>query len=166
MRVQILSDIHSNLEALEAVLDASPPDSYDQLLVLGDLVGYGASPNEVVDRIFNLAPDAMVRGNHDKVAAGVEEPLHFNQVAAEAAHWTLDTLTPVNRARLADLAEGPIRVGEEIEICHGSPADEDTYVLDADDAERALTHAVSRISFSATRIFPLPTRSASRPSSA
>ena len=147
MRVQILSDIHSNLEALEAVLDASPPDSYDQLLVLGDLVGYGASPNEVVDRIFNLAPDAMVRGNHDKVAAGVEEPLHFNQVAAEAAHWTLDTLTPVNRARLADLAEGPIRVGEEIEICHGSPADEDTYVFDADDAERALTHAVSRICF-------------------
>ena len=146
VRVLILSDVHSNLEALDAVLDACPPDSYDQLLVLGDLVGYGASPNEVVDRIFNLAPTAIVRGNHDRVAAGIEKPLHFNHVAAEAARWTVDTLTQVNRARLADLAEGPIRVGG-IEICHGSPQDEDTYVFDTNEARRSLAHAVTRICF-------------------
>ena len=146
MDVLILSDVHSNLEALDAVLEACPPESYDQLLVLGDLVGYGASPNEVVDRIFNLAPTAIIRGNHDKVAAGIEEPLHFNHVAAEAARWTVNTLTPVNRAQLADLAEGPIRVGG-IEICHGSPQDEDTYVFDTNEARRSLAHAATRICF-------------------
>ena len=72
MRALILSDIHSNIEALNAVLDAAPEARYDQLLVLGDLVGYGASPNEVVDRIYDLQPDVLIRGNHDKAASGVE----------------------------------------------------------------------------------------------
>ena len=147
MRVLILSDIHANIEALDAVLDESPPGAYDQLLVLGDLVGYGASPNEVVDRICSLAPDALIRGNHDKVAAGVEDPLHFNEVAAEAARWTYKTLTEANRRCLAELAEGPIQVGEEIEICHGTPYDEDVYVFDEDEALRSLASAAARICF-------------------
>lgn len=147
MRVLLLSDIHANIEALEAVLDQSPPGTYDQLLVLGDLVGYGASPNEVVDRIFGLAPDALIRGNHDKVAAGIEEPLHFNEVAAKAARWTFSTLTESNRALIAALPEGPIRVSTEVEICHGTPYDEDVYVFNTDDALRSLTSATSRICF-------------------
>lgn len=61
MRSLILSDIHSNIEALDAVLDVVPRDTYDQLLVLGDLVGYGASPNEVVDRIYDLEPNVLIR---------------------------------------------------------------------------------------------------------
>jgi predicted phosphodiesterase len=147
MRVLLLSDIHANIHALEAVLDDSPPGTYDQLLVLGDLVGYGASPNEVVDRIFGLTPDAVVRGNHDRVAAGIEDPHHFNQVAAEAARWTLSTLTEPNRARVEALPEGPLRISAEIEVCHGTPYDEDAYVFDMDDAHRALTRATSRICF-------------------
>ena len=147
MRVLLLSDIHANIEALEAVLSQSPPSTYDQLLVLGDLVGYGASPNEVVDRIFSLAPDALIRGNHDKVAAGIEQPLHFNEVAAEAARWTFSTLTESNRARIAALPEGPIQVNADVEICHGTPFDEDVYVFDTDDARRSLTSATARVCF-------------------
>ena len=152
MRSLILSDIHSNIEALDAVLDVVPRDTYDQLLVLGDLVGYGASPNEVVDRIYDLEPDVLIRGNHDKVASGVESPHQFNQVAAEAATWTLDRLTDANRERLASLPAGPAAVDEIIEVCHGTPFDEDVYVFDEDDARKALAAASRRVCFSATPI--------------
>ena len=83
MRFLILSDIHANLEGLEAVLAAAPADSYDRLLILGDLVGYGASPNEVVDRVMALSPNVLIRGNHDKVAAGLEDTEAFNYLAAQ-----------------------------------------------------------------------------------
>ena len=84
MRSLLLTDIHGNIEALDAVLAVVPREAYDRLLVLGDLVGYGASPNEVVDRVRALHPDVLIRGNHDKVASGVESPEHFNFLAAEA----------------------------------------------------------------------------------
>ena len=94
MRYLVLSDIHSNLEALEAVLRASAAQRYDAVLVLGDLVGYGADPNAVVDRVRGLNPAAIVRGNHDKVAAGLDDAEDFNPMAKSAAHWTRESLTP------------------------------------------------------------------------
>ena len=147
MKVLILSDIHANEEALDAVLTEAPREDYDQLLILGDLVGYGASPNEVVDRVFALAPDVLIRGNHDKVASGVEEPDTFNEVAASAARWTLETLTEGNRARVAALPRGPAFAGEDVEVCHGTPFDEDVYVFDQSDALRALSSAERRVCF-------------------
>ena len=147
MRALILSDIHANIEALDAVLEVAPRQAYDRLFVLGDLVGYGASPNEVVDRVYALEPDVLIRGNHDKVASGVEEPHHFNQVAAQAAIWTLDALTDVNRERVAALPRGPVAVDDVVEVCHGTPFDEDVYVFDHDDATRALNAATGRICF-------------------
>lgn len=147
MRALILSDIHANLEALMAVLDSVPPDRYDRVLVLGDLVGYGANPNEVVDRIFDLAPAAVIRGNHDKVASGIEDPTHFNDVAATAARWTLQMLTPTNRERVAALPAGPVPVDDRTEICHGTPYDEDVYVFSESDARRALASASRPICF-------------------
>lgn len=146
MRTVVLSDIHSNLEALDAVLEAIH-DSCDRLLVLGDLVGYGASPNEVVDRVFDLAPHTIIRGNHDKVASGVEDPTHFNSDAAAAARWTFDTLTDRNRARVAALPVGPVAVDDSIEVCHGTPYDEDVYVFGESDALRALDAARRPICF-------------------
>ena len=122
-------------------------DRYDRLLVLGDLVGYGASPNEVVDRVYELAPDVVIRGNHDKVAAGIEEPEHFIPIAAEAARWTYETLSESNRTRVAELPIGPVQVTEEIEICHGTPYDEDVYVFDHEDAISALASASGRLCF-------------------
>ncbi|HXH24586.1 MAG TPA: metallophosphoesterase family protein [Vicinamibacterales bacterium] len=136
MRYLVLSDIHANLEALDAVLEAARPR--DAVLVLGDLVGYGADPNAVIDRIRELAPMTIVRGNHDKVGAGIDRVDSFNPLARQAIAWTAATLTPANRAWLAALPQGPAIIDELVEICHGAPFDEDVYIFDDLDARRAI----------------------------
>lgn len=143
MRYLVLSDIHANMEAFEAVLAAASQLPYERLLVLGDLVGYGADPNAVIERVRGLAPHGLIRGNHDKVGSGVESPEGFNTVARRAIGWTYEALTPANREWLAALPAGPVVVDELIEICHGTPFDEDAYVFDDLDALRAL-HAAKR----------------------
>jgi predicted phosphodiesterase len=147
MRFLILSDIHSNIDALDAVLARTPPESYDKLLILGDLVGYCGTPNEVVDRVFELKPDVLIRGKHDKVASGLESSDKFNRIAGEAARWTLEELTATNRERLAALPAGPVSVDRDVEVCHGTPFDEDTYVFDSDDASKALDAAHHPVCF-------------------
>jgi predicted phosphodiesterase len=141
MRYLVISDIHSNLEALEAVLRAA--QKHDAVLVLGDLVGYGADPNGVVERVRALAPAAIVRGNHDKVAAGLDTAEDFNPMARSAAQWTRDALSPSTLEYLRALPEGPHVVDGTLEICHGSPLDEDLYVVADLDAARSI--AVSRV---------------------
>jgi diadenosine tetraphosphatase ApaH/serine/threonine PP2A family protein phosphatase len=143
MRYIVISDIHANMEALDAVLKAAESIPHDRLLVLGDLVGYGADPNGVVDRVRGLQPHGLIRGNHDKVGSGLESAEGFNAVARSAIRWTYETLTPDNREWLAALEQGPVVVDDLIEICHGTPFDEDAYVFDDLDALRAL-HASER----------------------
>ena len=143
MRYLVISDIHANLEAYETVMAEAGRHAFDRVLVLGDLVGYGADPNKVCERIRELAPHALIRGNHDKVGSGVESPEGFNAVARNAIRWTFDTLTDDNREWLAALPAGPLVVDELIEICHGTPFDEDAYVFDDLDALRAM-HAARR----------------------
>jgi diadenosine tetraphosphatase ApaH/serine/threonine PP2A family protein phosphatase len=138
MRYLILSDIHANLEAFEAVLAAAQSLGYDRVLVLGDLVGYGADPNAVIEKVRKLDPHALIRGNHDKVGSGLESPEGFNAIAKSAIRWTYDALTPDNRNWLAALPAGPVIVDDLIEICHGTPFDEDAYVFDDLDALRSL----------------------------
>jgi diadenosine tetraphosphatase ApaH/serine/threonine PP2A family protein phosphatase len=138
LRYLILTDIHANLEALEVCLTDATRRKYDATLVLGDLVGYGADPNAVVERVQGLKPVAIVRGNHDKVACGLEQAEGFNSVARSAARWTLEVLTPEHRTWLANLPTGPHDVDDVIQICHGSPFDEDAYIFDELDAVRAL----------------------------
>ena len=136
MKYLVLSDIHGNLEALESTLATA--GSFDAALVLGDLVGYGADPNAVIDCVRELHVAAMIRGNHDKVASGLEGTEGFNQIARDAVEWTASTLTPENLAWLKALPQGPVPVDETIVICHGTPFDEDVYVFDDLDAIRAL----------------------------
>lgn len=138
MRLLVLSDIHANIDALDAVLGAAPADTWDRVVVLGDLVGYGAEPNEVVDRVRALDPIAIIRGNHDKAACGLDDGSSFHQIARSAAAWTGETLTAGNRAYLRALPPGPLLVDPDIEICHGAPFDEDHYIFDSDDAVKAL----------------------------
>jgi diadenosine tetraphosphatase ApaH/serine/threonine PP2A family protein phosphatase len=138
MRYLILTDIHANLEALDACLADARRRRFDETLVLGDLVGYGGDPNEVVDRVIALEPRAVVRGNHDKVACGLEQAEGFNAVAKSAAKWTLEALAPEHREWLCALPAGPIDVDDVVSICHGSPFDEDAYIFDELDAVRAL----------------------------
>lgn len=146
MRYLVLSDIHSNLEALDAVLRASA-QRYDAVLMLGDLVGYGADPNAVVERVRSLNPVASVRGNHDKVAAGLDDAEDFNPMAKSAARWTCEALTTQTLEYLRDLPAGPLIVGDMIEICHGSPLDEDLYVVADSDASRSIAVARAPICF-------------------
>jgi diadenosine tetraphosphatase ApaH/serine/threonine PP2A family protein phosphatase len=138
MRYLVLTDIHSNLEALNVCLADARRRRYDETLVLGDLVGYGADPNAVVESVQALNPRAVVRGNHDKVACGLDQAEGFNAVAKSAARWMLDVLKPQHRAWLAALPAGPMAIDEYLEICHGSPYDEDAYIFDELDALRAL----------------------------
>jgi diadenosine tetraphosphatase ApaH/serine/threonine PP2A family protein phosphatase len=138
MRYLVLTDIHANLEALEACLADAAARRCDRALVLGDLVGYGADPNAVIDTLRELDPVAIVRGNHDKVASGLEGSDGFNSVARSAVQWTFDELTMEHRTWLAQLPKGPHQVSDMLEICHGSPFDEDAYIFDELDAARAL----------------------------
>jgi len=138
MRYLVLTDIHANQEALETCLADASTRGYERTLVLGDIVGYGPDPNEVIERVKALGAVGIVRGNHDKVACGIEPPEGFNVVAKSAALWTLAELTQEHRDWLAELHEGPILVDSVVEICHGSPFDEDAYIFDDLDAVRAL----------------------------
>jgi diadenosine tetraphosphatase ApaH/serine/threonine PP2A family protein phosphatase len=138
MRYLILSDIHANIDALESVLTAAPQDTWDRALILGDLVGYGADPNAVIDRLLGLDPLMVIRGNHDKAASGIDDGSSFNMVARIAAQWTMNALTPSNREYLWALPAGPAAIDDTVEICHGAPFDEDHYIFDSDDATRAL----------------------------
>ena len=141
MRYLVISDVHANIEALEAVLTHA--GAFDHALVLGDLVGYGADPNAVIDRVRSLPNATFIRGNHDKVGSGLEGTDGFNYLARHAIEWTAATLTPDHRAWLAALPQGPAIVDELVEICHGAPFDEDVYIFDDLDAVRAF-HAARR----------------------
>jgi diadenosine tetraphosphatase ApaH/serine/threonine PP2A family protein phosphatase len=145
MRVLILSDIHSNLEALNAVMAAAP--SYDTVWNLGDVVGYGANPNEVIDRVRELG-SVFVRGNHDKVCSGAAGLEDFNPIAGRAAKWTRCVLSAEHTGWLRQMPAGPIMPdGPEVSCVHGSLFDEDEYVLTLRDAWLPLTKASTRINF-------------------
>ena len=144
MRALVISDIHGNLHALEAVLAAAPP--VDAVWDLGDMVGYGARPNEVLERLRGL--DAVhVRGNHDRVCCGLTSTQGFNPVAAQAAEWTRRTLTPENLAWLRDVPKGPLRVTETVLCAHGSPLHEDHYIASMRDAWLPLQRMETPVAF-------------------
>jgi predicted phosphodiesterase len=133
MRVLLLSDIHANLEAMEACLKDAPP--HDLVVNLGDVVGYNASPNEVCERVRAMG-GMVVRGNHDRACTGLTDLSEFNLVAAISARWTQTTLAREHLNWLRNLLRGPARLDElsGIEFVHGSPRDEDEYLLNASTA--------------------------------
>ena len=96
MRYLLLSDVHGNIDAFDTVLEHAE-GSWDRAIVLGDLVGYGAEPNLVIDKVRALDPLSVIRGNHDKASCGLDDGSQFNQVARLAAAWTGQFLTPFNR---------------------------------------------------------------------
>ncbi len=132
MKFLVISDLHANLEALNAVMADCETESFDQILLLGDLIGYGADPNPVVDLVRSRGDSVtVVRGNHDKAAIGLESLESFNVMARTAAEWTGKQLTTANAEFIRRLPQGPVAVTPEFGICHGSPLDEDMYVLDS-----------------------------------
>lgn len=143
MRYLIISDIHGNWEALQAVL--ADAGSYDQALCCGDLVGYCADPNEVVCWVRDNVK-AVVRGNHDRACAGLEDLEWFNPVARAAASWTGSALTPENLVYLRSLPRGPITL-DSFQILHGSPLDEDEYVASSAAAGQAAQYLEKDVAF-------------------
>ncbi|HVR41931.1 MAG TPA: metallophosphoesterase family protein [Thermoanaerobaculia bacterium] len=136
MRILALSDVHSNLSALQAVFRAVQRKRIDLTVCLGDLVGYGAQPNQVLERLRRRrGAKSFVRGNHDRVALGGDLS-GFNQVAREAALWTRSKLSPENRRFLAGLPHGPLVV-HGVTLVHGSALDEDEYLFTAAAARRS-----------------------------
>ena len=146
MRVLLLSDIHSNLEGLQACLAAAP--SCDKVVNLGDIVGYGGSPNEVTDEARKLG-GLFVRGNHDKACTGVMGVEAFNPVAGLAALWTRKTLSPENLEFLKNLPHGPVPLNgtDEVQLVHGSPIDEDEYIIVLRDAVEPLMRTTVPLTF-------------------
>jgi len=136
MKYLVLSDIHANWEALAAVLHKVRRKRYDRVLFLGDAVGYGASPNRVMDWLRTLSPPALaIRGNHDRVCAILEGVEYFNPQASAAVAWTREHLEGRNLRMLENLPKGPLRIEDDLAICHGSPQDEDVYIFSGFEAE-------------------------------
>lgn len=131
MRFAVLSDIHSNLAALEAVRADLP--AVDQVWVLGDIVGYGPQPNEVIATLQAMGARSVL-GNHDGAAIGTVDTSWFNPDAERAIRWTGEVVDDNSRAYLATLPE--VRVEGELTAVHGSPRDPIwEYITDAGVAE-------------------------------
>jgi predicted phosphodiesterase len=140
----ILADIHGNREALEAVL-AHASGRYDQIVCLGDLVGYGADPNFVVDWArANVA--AIVRGNHDRITVDDASLDAYRAEARDGALWTRRALSAENLDYLSKMPRGPLAC-EGFDVVHGSPIDEDQYLVNVNEAALQLPHLKSAVTF-------------------
>lgn len=144
MRYLILSDIHANSEALDAVLRQAE-GQYGEALCCGDVIGYGADPNGVIEWVRGNCP-VTIRGNHDKACTGIDDLEWFNPVARAAAVWTRRNLTPENILWARALPQGPATVGG-FQVLHGSPADEDEYLLAAEEAALGFQYLERRVAF-------------------
>jgi predicted phosphodiesterase len=136
VRILILSDIHANIEALDSVLDDAS-GQFDRIVCCGDLVGYNPDPAVVVDWTRNNC-EHVVRGNHDKVVAGIDDLEWFNPTAQTSARWTQQQLSPDQLRYLRELAPGPMTLAG-FQIFHGAPFDEDEYLLSADLAAQSFS---------------------------
>ncbi len=120
MKIGVISDIHGNLEGLNQALLSMAREGVTQCWCLGDIVGYGANPNECIARVREKA-DAVILGNHDAACAGLEDAAGFNLYAREAVEWTSSRLTEENQAWLGKLPL-TLTIGDAL-LVHGSPYD-------------------------------------------
>jgi diadenosine tetraphosphatase ApaH/serine/threonine PP2A family protein phosphatase len=119
MRTLVLSDIHGNRTALEAVLEAA--GDVDAVWCLGDIVGYGPDPNDCIAMIKDLPNIICLRGNHDSAVIGLTGSGKFNSVAQRVLDWTKNQLNPAHRKFLQSLS--PQAIIDDVTIVHGSPRD-------------------------------------------
>jgi predicted phosphodiesterase len=130
LRYAIISDVHANLEAFTVVLEEIDRAGVDQIVCLGDVVGYNATPNECVEIMRDRRIETIC-GNHDAVACGIEEPWGFNPIALRAALWTRDVLTEANLNWLKALADS--RQFDSFLAVHGAPGNRNTYLFGWED---------------------------------
>ena len=128
MKYAIISDLHANLEALQAVLADAAPKA-DAVVCLGDVVGYNADPHKCL-RLVRETCAVVIAGNHDQAACGVRRYDDFNDWARQAMDWTRQRLSAAEVAYLHDLP-GTAPFGNGWLAAHGSPRDTDEYLFDA-----------------------------------
>jgi diadenosine tetraphosphatase ApaH/serine/threonine PP2A family protein phosphatase len=146
MRYGLISDIHANLEALEAVLAALKDEGVDEILCLGDVIGYGPNPNECV-KLIQQHTAACLIGNHDEASLGRVDLDLFNYMARQAIEWTTEQLTEESKEFLKSLPY--MRSYDRFMIVHASP-DEPTrwnYILNLDDATQGFEAFTEQICF-------------------
>lgn len=144
MRILVLSDLHSNATAFDAVL-AVANGRWDISVCLGDVVGYGPDPNEVTARLREIGAQT-IRGNHDKAVTGLMDTGDFNPVAKAAADWTRKQLKPEHISWLSALPPGPVTAGGLV-LVHGAFQDEDEYVFTPAQALDGLLDSTAQVTF-------------------
>lgn len=146
MKYAIISDIHSNLEALQKALSIIDEKQIDEIICLGDVVGYGANPNECVD-IVRSRCSAIVLGNHDAAALDTSLAHDFNAIARKAVVWTSNALNDDSKQFLSSLPM--VERKENILFVHSSPQSPEAwdYIIDSDDAFSAIRHFEEQICF-------------------
>lgn len=138
MRLAIIADIHSNLEALESVLAQLRREGVEAILNLGDLVGYNASPNECLDLLQSQDVWSLA-GNHDLALFSPERAQYFNIIAYQALNWCREQLRPEYLEWLQNLPL-TLEVGGSCLACHGTPTSADTYIAYHFQGKRVLAH--------------------------
>lgn len=138
MRLAVIADIHSNLEALTVVLGEIDRIGADEIICLGDIVGYGPNPNECVDIVISRGIETIM-GNHDAVASGVIVLERYNDSAASALQWTIDNLRDDLKCYLRGLKDSLLQSINGLTVLgvHGSPSNRDDYILDIQDTDDA-----------------------------
>jgi len=144
MRILVLSDLHANATAFAAALD-SAAGRWDVSVCLGDVVGYGPDPHEVVARLRELGTQT-IRGNHDKAVTGLMDTGDFNPVAKAAVDWTRAQLNEEDLAWLSALPQGPLAT-DGIVLVHGAFQDEDEYVFTPAQALDGLLDSTAEVTF-------------------
>lgn len=140
----VISDVHSNLPALERAVATATARAAEQFLCLGDVVGYGASPNECCALLRSL-PGLCIRGNHDAAAVEPGRELWFTPAARQCIMWTRGVLTPESREFLAGLPPAAEVPGAE--LCHGSVPDPDLYTLTPEQATDSFEALAGQLAF-------------------
>ncbi len=144
----ILSDLHANREALDAVLEDAAkarPEGFEATLCLGDLVGYGADPGYAIEWA-RTSTQAVIRGNHDKLCCGLDAPELYNASAQSSAVWTSQALKPDEFEYLRALGRGPLRF-DGFDLVHGSPRDEDEYLIQPSHADEVRPYVDGQLTF-------------------
>ena len=154
MRYFVLSDIHSNVEALEACIQRAKEAGYEGVLCCGDLVGYGPNPVEAIDMMRTLNA-VTIRGTHDRVAAGLDEAAQFNSHARRAVYWTRAVLPQPYREYLENLPVGPLDIDEDAQLVHGAITHEDDYIFTEVDANENFPLAKKHLTFFGHSHFPV-----------
>lgn len=146
MKYAIISDIHSNLEALQKALSIIDGKKVDEIICLGDIVGYGAEPNACVDLVRSRCA-SVVLGNHDAAALNTALAYDFNAIARRAVYWTSEQLTAENMEYLASLPMTFVK--ENALFVHSSPDSPEAwdYIVDPDEASHALRSLKEQICF-------------------